>query len=241
MVIGLSSIGREYIDYIESVLQKRALIVRRRGNVLYLPELNITIRPSYRSKYPILRIRDDDEAFDIVCYLSMKTLRYTCRRIRLVGRQLPLDYQAHYSLIFEACYAKKTAEGWRGTRRGRGATKRDNLHVECHATALFTIRELNKYIRDYVRKEKLAGFDTIIAVIDYLLELKDKLADCCYNGCLREYFDSSKSGSGEAPDVILEGSVQHFAIYSLNRLSDACFMDRCYGEDRVSFDFQCVE
>jgi len=215
--------------------------LRRRGDMLHLPELNITIRPSYRSKYPVVRIRDDDEAVDIICYLSMKTLRYTCRRIRLVDKPLPLDYQAHYSLIFEACYAKKTAEGWKGVRRGRGATKLDNLHVECHATALFTIEELNKYIRDYAREEKLAGLSTIIAVVDYLLELRDKLAGCCYDGCLREYFDTSKGGFGEAPDTILEGSVHHFAIYSLNRLNDACFMDRCYREDRVDFDFQCVE
>lgn len=241
MVIGLSRIEREYIDYIESVLRERAIIVRRRDNMLYLPELNITIRPSYRSKYIVVRIRDDDEAVDIICYLSMKTLRYICRRIRLVDKPLSQDFQAHYSLIFEACYAKKTDEGWTGSRKGRGATKLDNLHVECHATALFTIKELNKYIRDYVREEKLVGFNTIIAVIDYLLELRDKLADCCYDSCLRENFDTSKFGFGEAPDVILEGSVQHFAIYSLNRLSDACFMDRCYGEDRVDFDFQCVE
>lgn len=241
MVIGLSSIGREYIDYIESVLRERAVILKRRDNMLYLPELNITIRPSYRRKYPVVRIRDSDEAVDIICYLSMKTLRYICRRIRLVDMPLPLDYQAHYSLIFEACYTKKTAEGWKGSRKGHGASKRDNLHVECHATALFTIEELNKYIRDYVREEKLVGFSTIIAVIDYLLELEDKLSDCCYNGCLRENFDTSKDGFGEAPDVILEGSVQHFAIYSLNRLNDACFMDRCYGEDQVDFDFQCVE
>lgn len=241
MVMGLSSIEREYIDYIESILKERALIVRRRGNELYLPELSITIRPSRRSKYPIVRIKDDDEAIDIVCYLSMETLRYICRRIRLVDGPLPLDYQAHYSLIFEACYSKKTAEGWKGTRRGRSASKSDNLHCECHATALFTIGELNKYIRDYAREEKLAGFSSIIAIVEFLLELRDKLADCCYNGCLREFFDTSKDGVGGAPDVILEGSVQHFAIYSLNRLGDACFMDRCYGEDRVDFDFQCVE
>jgi len=64
----------------------------------------------------------------------------------------------------------------------------------------------------------LTGLSTIIAVVDYLLELRDKLAGCCYDGCLREYFDTSKGGFGEAPDTILEGSVHHFAIYSLNRL-----------------------
>lgn len=195
------------------------LIVIDREFYLEIPELDIHVRLSTRTNYPVFYIRDDDELSDIVCYYSRRYRRYVCLHRRLVEGVTIVNYQAHYTMIFERCYRE---------RGEKGASRTNNLHVECHSVKTFTTSDVNKYIR----ASRIRGLRSLELVLLFFKSLREELDDCCYYGCYAENFSNA--------DALVELADIGLSYHSRNRYETECYMDRCEGVGFRELTMTCM-
>jgi hypothetical protein len=209
-----------WLAYARFIAEDMGLIVIDREFYLEIPELDIHVRLSTRTNYPVFYIRDDDDLSDIVCYYNRRYRRYVCLHRRLVEGVTIVNYQAHYTMIFERCYKE---------RGERGASRTNNLHVECHTTREFTTREINEYIRD----SKLRGLRSLESILDFFAKLREDLDKCCYYECYSENFKNA--------DALVELADIGLSYHSRNRYSTECYMDRCNEVGKKYFSIVCTE
>jgi hypothetical protein len=209
-----------WLAYVKFIAEDMCLIVIDREFYLEIPEIDIHVRLSTRTRYPILYIRDDDDLSDITCYYNRRYRRYICFHRRLVEGVTIVSYQAHYTMIFERCYRERGA---------RGASITNNLHVECHATREFTTREINKHIRD----SRFRGLRSLEVILEFFAKLREDLDRCCYYECYSENFNNA--------DALVELADINLSYHSRNRYDTECYMDRCEGVCFREFPMTCTE
>ena len=211
--------ARGWLAYVKFMAEDMGVRVIDREFYLTLPDLDIHVRLSPRTGYPVFYIRDGNELSDIICYYNRRYRRYMCLHRRLVEGIVITDYQAHYVLAFERCYKE---------RKGRGSSSGNNLHVECHSTKIFTTRDINKHIRE----SGFRGLRSLESLLDFFVSLRDSLDSCCYYECYAGNFSN-------ADDLVLLADT-HLAYHSRDRFEDTCYMDRCEGVRFEVFPMVCV-
>jgi len=209
-----------WLAYARFIAEDMGLRVIDREFYLEIPELDIHVRLSTMTNYPVFYIRDDDDLSDITCYYSRRYRRYICMHKRIIKGIVITDYQAHYVLAFERCYRE---------RKDRGSSRTNNLHVECHTTKIFTTRDINKHIRE----SRLRGLRSLGSLLDFFTKLRDSLDNCCYYECYAGNFDN-------ADDLVMLADI-HLAYHSRDRFEDTCYMDRCEGVRFEVFPMVCTE
>ena len=209
-----------WLAYARFIAEDMGLRVIDREFYLTIPELDIHVRLSRRTGYPIFYIIDDNGLSNIICYYNRRYRHYICLHRRLVEGIVIKDYQAHYVLAFERCYRE---------RKDRGSSRTNNLHVECHATKTFTTSDINSHIRE----GKFRGLRSLESLLEFFVNLRNSLDNCCYHGCYAENFSN-------ADDLVLLADT-HLAYYSRDRFEDTCYMDRCEGVRFEVFPMVCTE
>jgi len=212
-------LARGWLAYVRFIAEDMGLIVIDREFYLEIPELIIHVRLSRRTGYPVFYIRDDDNLSNIICYYNRRYKRYICFHRRLVEGIVIVDYQAHYTMIFEKCYKE---------RKGKGASRTNSLHVECHSVRIFTTGDVNKYIR----AGRIRGLRSLELVLLFFKSLREDLDSCCYYECYAGNFSN-------ADDLVLLADT-HLAYHSRDRFEDTCYMDRCEGVRFEVFPMVCV-
>jgi len=203
--------ARGWLAYVRFIAEDYGYSVIDRDTYIEIPELNIHARLSARTGYPIIYVIDDDDVSNITCYYNRRYRRYIClhRRVGVYkGKTVVVeDYQARYSLIVELCY--------HGSRKDKGFSKTNDIHVECQAVEKFKTRELNKNIRESRRR----GLRSLEPILTFIIDLKNDLSDCCVGGCYAQNFYNWLD--------LLDFAVENFTIHSVNRYTNTCYMDRC--------------
>lgn len=209
-----------WLAYVRFIAEDMGLIVLDREFYLEIPELIIHVRLSRRTGYPVFYIIDDDGLSNIICYYNRRYRRYVCLHRRLVEGIVIVDYQAHYTMIFERCYKE---------RKGKGASTKNSLHVECHSTKIFTTGDINRYIRT----SRIRGLRSLELVLLFFKSLREELDNCCYYGCYAENFANA--------DALVELADLSLSYHSRNRYEATCYMDRCEGKGFRELPMTCIE
>jgi len=215
------------LEQVKRVATEMGIIVYDRERYLLLPELDCTVRLSPRTLRPVFRFRDSDYLVDMLCYYHSIAERYVCRALLrpviyvlpVVPVKPPYEWQAVYTLIFEACYERE--------RKDRGWSVKNNLHVECHSVFEFTSRDVNRYIRRKRKRE----IETFRFLLEYMYNIRLELERCCIHECYGAYFDNYV--------VLINLASESYAYYSSSRRSHTCYMDRCKGQYPREFPFKC--